>query len=149
MKLTVYRFLHTENETIGILFINGIFECYTLEDEFRTTKVWGETRIPEGTYQVKLRKEGGHHNRYSQKFPDIHKGMLHVQDVPNFKWILIHIGNDDDDTAGCLLVGEAISSDNKSIARSTLAYKKMYKKVADALEAGEDVYIQYRILGAD
>ena len=44
------------------------FECYTLEDEYRDVKVMGETCIPEGTYDVKFRKEGGFHSRYSAKY---------------------------------------------------------------------------------
>ncbi len=106
MELTVLRYASGEESTLGLLYIDKKFACYTLEDEHRDVKVMGETRIPAGRYQVKLRTEGSHHLRYQQKFPDIHKGMLHVTNVPNFQWILIHIGNDDDDTAGCLLVGD-------------------------------------------
>ena len=77
-----------------------------LEDEYRDGKVMGETCIPEGTYDVKPRTEGGFHNRYTAKYGDFHKGMLHVQDVPNFEFILIHTGNTDEHTAGRLLLGE-------------------------------------------
>ena len=37
-------------------------------------KVYGETRIPAGTYKLKLRTEGGYHQKYSKRFPDIHRG---------------------------------------------------------------------------
>lgn len=140
MKLKVVRLKDNGNTTIGALYINGKFECWTLEDEHRTVKVFGETRIPEGDYQIKLRTVGGHHNRYSNKF-DFHKGMLHLQDVPNFKWILIHIGNTDDDTAGCLLVGKDLYE--TSIGNSTGAYKQMYQKVIKAFERKEPVNITY------
>ena len=90
MEIEVIRYNNKEDFTGGLLFIDGQFECYTLEDEYRTQKVYAETRIPDGRYKVSLRTEGGHHIRYSKKFPDLHKGMLHILDVPNFKWILIH-----------------------------------------------------------
>lgn len=72
--------------------------------------------------------------------------MLHVQDVPNFKWILIHIGNDDDDTAGCLLVGDSSINNLTQPGRinsSTIAYERMYKKVIEAFDRGDEVYITY------
>jgi len=144
MKIKVFRFLDTGHETMGVLYINGRFRGYTLEDEERTVKVWGETRIPEGTYKVGLRKEGSHHARYSQKFPDIHRGMLHVLDVPNFKYILIHIGNTEDDTAGCLLVGSYLHPNNKAICQSTVKYKEIYPEIANAIESGDEVTIEYK-----
>ena len=146
MQLSVLRYSENGESTLGLLFIDGKFECYTLEDEHRDIKVKAETRIQSGTYQVKLRTIGTHHQRYSKKFPDIHKGMLHVQDVPEFTNILIHIGNNDDNTAGCLLVGDS-SINNLTragqINNSTYAYKRMYAKVAKVLARGEDVYITY------
>ena len=144
MRIEVLRFKDTGQETLGLLKINGQFRGWTLEDEERTVKVWGETRIPEGTYKVGLRTEGGHHKRYSKLFPSIHKGMLHVLDVPNFKYILIHIGNFDDDTAGCLLVGSALGGDQKSIIRSTDKYVEVYPEIATAIDNNEPVTITYK-----
>ena len=142
MKLEVKRFNDTGEASLGILLIDGKFECYTLEDEERTIKKWGETRIPEGTYKIGLRTGGGHHERYSQKFPEFHEGMLHVLDVPKFEYILIHIGNREDDTAGCLLVGTLPGSED-TIIQSTIAYKKVYPKVLEAIKRGEPVTITY------
>lgn len=150
MKLEVLRYSSGDNDTLGILLIDGAFECYTLEDEFRTVKVFGETRIPQGTYKIGLRTEGGHNNRYNNKFSYVHEGMLHVLDVPNFKYILIHIGNDDDDTAGCLLVGDTTNNNKLHdgfIGSSTQAYIRMYKKVLKAIKSGEPVTITYRDVG--
>lgn len=143
MKLLVERYKSTTNATLGKLYINGAFECYTLEDEFRAVKVKGETRIPAGTYKLALRKEGTTHVHYAQRFPDIHKGMLHVTDVPGFQYILIHIGNTEKDTEGCLLVGADRDENAMTLGHSTVAYRKMYPVVAAALEAGEDVEITY------
>jgi hypothetical protein len=150
MKLKVIRFSSQSDSTSGLLFdvTNGNkFLCYTLEDEHREEKVMAETRIPAGVYSIKLRKEGGFHGRYTKKYGSMHKGMLHVQDVPNFKWILIHTGNTDEHTAGCLIVGDSQENNvlvkDGFIGRSTQAYKRIYPPIARALENGEQVTIEY------
>ena len=147
MKLTVVRTQFGTDATNGLLFINGIFECYTLEDQYQAVKVMHETCIPEGTYDIKFRKTGGFHSKYSERYKNAHYGMLHIQDVPNFTYILIHTGNTDEHTSGCLIVGETqqdleISKDG-FIGSSTVAYKKMYSKVANQLLQGKDVTIEY------
>ena len=107
MKYEVLRISSGKDSTSGMLFeINNgkrTFLAYTLEDEQRDVKVWGETRIPAGTYKLELRTEGGFHTRYSGKYGAMHKGMIHVQDVPGFEYILWHTGNTDEHTAGCLI----------------------------------------------
>ena len=117
------------------------FLCYTLEDEARTVKKWGETRIPSGKYKLTLRNEGGFSTRYKAKFGDWHQGMIYVNEVPNFEYILWHIGNDDDDTAGCLLVGK--TSQDNFIGNSTAAYKEIYPPIRDAILSGEEVTVSY------
>ncbi len=148
MKLNVVRTQFGEEATNGLLFIDGVFECYTLEDQYQKVKVMHETCIPEGTYQIKLRNEGGFSSRYLQKYGDeFHKGMLHIQDVPGFEWILVHQGNTDLHTSGCLILGDTQQDLDKSkrgfIGNSKDAYKKMYPKVRDALLNGEKVTIEY------
>ena len=142
MHILVDRYLSNDDATLSKVYIDGAYQCEGLEDEYRRNKVVGETRIPSGTYDVGVRKTGGFHNRYSSMFPSFHKGMLHVLDVPNFKWILIHVGNYDRDTAGCLLVG---SGDEKAMAvwLSKGTYRRFYKKVIDAAIAG-NLTIEYR-----
>jgi hypothetical protein len=147
MKLTVVRTQFGTDATNGLLFINGIFECYTLEDQYQAVKVMHETCIPEGTYDIKFRKTGGFHAKYSERYKNAHYGMLHIQDVPNFTYILIHTGNTDEHTSGCLIVGETqqdleVSKDG-FIGSSTVAYKKMYAKVAGQLLQGKPVSIEY------
>lgn len=144
MKIEVLRYNDTGNETLGLLMINGKFRGHTLEDEERTVKVYGETRIPEGTYKIGFRKEGGFHLRYLNKFPNMHKGMLEVLDVPGFKYVLIHIGNTDDDTAGCLLVARSLGVNNDSIVKSKDKYIEIYPEIARAIRNGEPVTITYR-----
>ena len=126
------------------------FLAYTLEDEYRDEKKYGETRIPDGTYKLDLRKTGGYHQKYSKRFKDIHIGMLHVTNVPGFEYILIHCGNTDEHTAGCLLVGDSQENNQITkdgfIGKSTQAYKRIYPKIAKAIECGEEVTIKYRSL---
>ena len=150
MKLEVLRISSESDSTSGLVFdvTNGRkFLCYSLEDEYRSEKVMHETRVPAGTYKILLRKEGGFHGRYTKKYGDFHKGMLHVQDVPGFKWILIHTGNTDEHTSGCLIVGDSQENNqllkNGFIGRSTQAYKRIYPPIAEALENGEEVTITY------
>lgn len=131
--------------TIGKLCINGEFECFTLEDTHRDVKIKHETRIPAGIYEIKLRLFGGHHERYSkhsnESIRKTHKGMLWLQDVPNFTDILIHIGNSHKDTSGCILVGRNYVGDR--LEQSTLAYADMYPKILKLLELGP-VFIEIR-----
>ena len=148
MKLNVVRHQFGEEATNGLLFIDGVFECYTLEDQYQEVKVMHETCIPEGTYEIKLRDAGGFSSRYLQKYgPEFHKGMLHIVDVPGFEYILIHCGNTDEHTAGCLLLGN--SQENNQIKKdgfiggSANAYMTIYPLIASAIESGKDVCITY------
>lgn len=141
MKIEVLRFSDNSRATGGLMFIDGAFQCFTLEDEKRQVKVKEETCIPVGEYEIKLRTEGTHHEKYRVKYPDFHIGMLHLQNVPNFQYILIHIGNSEKDSAGCLLVGNQITK-ALTLVDSTGAYIDMYKKVAPALKRGERVTIK-------
>tara|TARA_R110000782_G_scaffold26546_1_gene67913 strand:- start:670 stop:1134 length:465 start_codon:yes stop_codon:yes gene_type:complete len=151
MKLEVLRFSSDSDSTLGVLFDTTCerkFLCFTLEDEFREIKISGETRIPAGTYNVTLRTEGGFNQRYNDKFgTDFNKGMLWVRDVPGFEYILIHIGNNDNDTEGCLLVGDTQTQNitkNGFIGSSTDAYTRIYPPIADVLVGGGEVTITYK-----
>ena len=152
MKLVVKRFADNSDTTLGILYINGVFECFTVEDEERATKVKGETLIPNGIYSVGLRKEGGYHSKYSEKYGSMHKGMLAIfnadnwkicQDGMEFQYILIHTGNTEKHTMGCLLVNDAVSGKTFTGSSSVDAYKAFYPKVSKAIEEGESVTIEY------
>ena len=151
MKLEVLRFSSQKDSTNGILFNvteGREFLCYTLEDEYRDKKIKGETRIPSGTYKITLRTVGGFHGKYEKKYGEMHKGMLWVRDVPNFEYILIHTGNTDEHTAGCLLVGDTqqqniTKSKSGFIGASVDAYKRIYPSIASAIERGDDVEISY------
>lgn len=145
LNIEIHRYGFGLNSTLGRVSLERrgeVFECFSLEDERRRVKVAGETCIPPGTYEVKLRTEGGLHSKYSDRFPETHRGMLWLQDVPNFQWVYIHIGNKERHTDGCPLVGEVpvILPDGEfEIARSEAAYLKLYSIVTEAMDAGERV----------
>ena len=150
MKYEVLRVSSQKDSTSGLLFEvdNGkrTFLCYTIEDEQRDVKVWGETRIPAGTYQLELRTEGGFHNRYKSRYA-FHKGMIWVKDVPGFEYILWHTGNTDENTAGCLILGNSQESNivkkDGFVGYSRDAYAFVYPRVAAAIESGLRVSVEY------
>lgn len=151
LKFHLVRMEQGDDSTLGRLFIqkstiDDEFQCYTLEDELREVKVPGETAIPKGTYRVLPRTQGKMHPKYAKRYGDLHAGMAWLQDVPDFKWVYIHTGNTDDDTAGCLLVGTGFQEtdegeNNHIVTGSRNAYVPLYAKIFDAWEDGEDVFI--------
>lgn len=143
MMIDIHRYKDDGDATLGMMCIDGIPVCYTLEDEGRDIKIPGETCIPSGQYEIILRKHGGFHNRYASKF-DYHEGMLELVGVPNFTNILIHIGNYERNTDGCILVGATggVEADGTlCVWQSTKAYANIYPKILAALNAGETVML--------
>lgn len=141
MELLLERIKSDPNTTIGNLWIDSKLRAFTLEDEYRTKKVMGETRIQAGRYELKLRNEGGMAPRYNARFAHInHRGMIWLQDVPNFTYVYIHVGNDEKDTEGCILVGFGADLAAMRLTYSVPAYEFMYKSVASAIE-GEGAWI--------
>lgn len=146
IEIDIIRYSDGGQSTTGLFFIDGKFECHTLEDQYRDVKVYADTRIPAGRYKITLRTEGTKHESYKKRFPAIHKGMLWIRDVPGFEYILIHIGNDEKDTAGCLLIGLNVNQNVYApgqLENSTDAYLKLYPKIANHLSAGGEVFINY------
>ena len=151
VELEVWRYRGTTIATLGHFMLRGesTWEqlCFALEDRSRPlgVKVRGTTRIPAGRYAIELRTEGGMHARYQVGQGAGHRGMLWLRDVPGFKWVYIHIGNDDDDTEGCILVGEDRNEAACTIGRSRAAYSRIYPRIAAAIEA-EGAWITLRDL---
>ncbi len=145
MNIDLIRYSMASHSSLGMMLINGAFACYTLEDKAREVKVMGETCIPAGCYRMDLRTEGGQNQKYLKKFPDVHKGMLHLRDVPNFNYIHLHIGNTIGDTDGCILLGDKANNNTiiaGTISDSTNAYKRIYPRIAKAIADGkEEVWI--------
>ena len=151
MQLEVLRFSSEKDSTSGLLFDitnnKRKFLAYTLEDEYREDKEMHETRIPAGTYSITLRTVGGFHAKYTEKYGDMHKGMLWVRNVPGFEYILIHTGNTDEHTSGCLLVGDTQTNNQTKkdgfVGSSVNNYKRIYPPIAKTLEDGGTVTITY------
>lgn len=146
MELVLNRKKDNHEETFGHLHIDGQFFCVTLEDTYRHKKIKGETRIPAGYYEIKLRKQSPMAERYKAKYKT--DGMLHLQKVPNFTNVYIHIGNSKEDTNGCILVGakglQIVEEGRQKlkIVDSTKTYKPLWKLVADKIEINEPVHIK-------
>jgi len=119
MVITVKRLYKTENSTIGELLIDGVFECFALEDKERPVKIKGETAIPKGTYKVIINQS----NRFKRLLPLL-------IDVPNFEGVRIHSGNSNHDTEGCILVGQ--TRNKNYIGQSRKAFDKLFKKMQAA-----------------
>lgn len=144
MLLEIKRAFLGRDSILGILSVDGKPFCFTVEDELRKEKIAGETCIPEGCYEIKLRNEGGMTKRYGEKF-DFHKGMLWLQDVPNFEWVYIHIGNTDKHSEGCILVNYNGMIDTEfgggTGGFSTQCYTDLYKMIIADMEKGNKVHI--------
>jgi len=118
MKLVLKRFEYANTYTIGKLYIDDIYQCYTLEDVVRKgPKVDGKTAIPAGTYSVIV----DHSNRFNRDLP-------HILDVPGFTGVRIHSGNTSANTEGCILVGTTWTGGD-FIGNSKIAFDALFKKI--------------------
>ena len=128
MKLDLIRKWFTEESTIGELFIDGAFFCYTLEDKVREEKIYGKTAIPYGTYEVIA--------TYSPRFK---RTLPILKNVPNFEGVRIHSGNTAKDTEGCILVG--FTKGKNFIGNSKSAFIQFMPKLQAGLKTGK-VFIE-------
>lgn len=137
MKLLLERYEFTDNATIGKLFVNGQFFCYTLEDKDRKIeegseeKVHGQTAIPRGIYEVVI----DYSNRFKCQMP-------RLLDVSEFTGIRIHAGNFDADTDGCILVGIGVGKNR--LFNSRVAYNRLMDRLEAAFDKGETVQIEVK-----
>lgn len=131
MDLKIVRKEFTSKSTIGELYVDDVFECYTLEDRYRPDgpKVPHETCIPCGTYEVTI--------DFSNRFKRL---MPHVLDVPNFSGIRIHSGNTSADTEGCILLGKTKATDR--VDKSRLAFNNFFAKLDEAVDSNEPVALE-------
>ena len=130
MKLTLQRTLLSEDCTIGELYVENVIECHTLE--LPTRDGLPGSAIPTGIFIVA--------NRFS---PKLGRNVPHIDNIPNRSNILIHYGNDEKDTNGCILVGRVWTPANPCwIGESRLAFDALYEKIAAAFSAGDSVTIE-------
>jgi hypothetical protein len=150
MKLLLKRTFKGPQYTIGKLYVNGVYECDTLEDtdrglyqtqsllEIQNKKVYGQTAIPYGTYKIDM-------NTVSPKFKDrswakFCGGKLpRLIDVKGYEGVLIHVGNKAEDTLGCILVGE--NKIKGQVISSTDTFKKLYDRLKTAHDNHEPITI--------
>ena len=139
MLLTVLRNPSENGATVGEMLLDGVHECFTLEDEVREIKgetvgkwkIPGKTAIPEGKYRVVLTMS----NRFKKVLPEL-------LNVPGFLGVRIHSGNTQDDTEGCILVGEGKGS--CTVTRSRDAMVELMAALTGVLENGEQVWIEIK-----
>lgn len=142
MLISLQRTRENHLSTVGTISAGGPPIFSTLEDGARNPKVHGETRIPAGRYGLKLRTEGGMNARYLDRFgPTFHHGMLWLQDVPDFTFVYIHIGNMPTESDGCILIGSHTVEPTRSgypyrVSESEKAYRLFYPRVAEAISRG-------------
>lgn len=153
MNLTLKRTYKGDQYTIGHLYVNNQFFCDTIEDVYRGTtqdmpftktgdntgywtdsngnkiqKVYGETAIPSGTYDVEI--------TYSNKFK---KHLPEVKSVNGYQGIRIHSGNTQKDSLGCIIVGENKVKGQVINSRNTMT--KLMARLEEALEFKETIKI--------
>jgi len=130
MKLRLERNWLIGDTTTGKLYINGKFFCYTLEDKIRNEKIYGETAIPYGLYDVD--------RTWS---PHFKIKMPLIKNVPNFEGIRIHKGTTAQDSSGCLLVAKSLSEDKQRLINSKIAFDDLDNKITEAIKSGEKITI--------
>jgi hypothetical protein len=134
MEIKLKRTSLNSHSTLGDLSVNDTFECHTLEDIVRKpgVKVFGATAIPTGIFVIIV--------NLSARFK---RFMPRLLEVPSFDGILIHSGNTDVDTHGCILVGDKLTSDGRiQGGTSKVAYDRLFLKIEQAIKLGEKVTIE-------
>ncbi|HEV7570926.1 MAG TPA: DUF5675 family protein [Thermoanaerobaculia bacterium] len=130
MEMQVTRQTFTDESTIGELTIDGVHQCFTLEDKVREQKVFGETAIPAGRYEVVVNFS----NHFQKMLPELVA-------VPNFEGVRIHSGNTAKDTEGCILVG--VTKGTNVVSNSKDAFNVLFAKI-QAAAAQEKVFIEIK-----
>lgn len=146
MTLELERFYSDDKTTLGMLYADGEFLCFTLEDPHQPVKIKGRTRIPKGRYHVRPRAGGKWPGRFAAKLPWHGARSLEIVGVPGFTAILFHTGNTATDTQGCVLVGNGVSFPGR-VTNSWGAYERFARKVLPVIDAGETVMLRILEVG--
>lgn len=150
MELKLVRIALKDSYTIGRLYIDGQYECDTLEDKVRDVnrdgdlndvgeqKVYSQTAIPYGRYEITMKVISP---KYSQRSSYMWcRGFLpRLLNVPHFDGILMHAGNTATDSAGCVLVGE--NKVKGRLVNSMVTLKRVCEKLKRASDLGEKIWI--------
>jgi hypothetical protein len=135
MKMLLKRKLMGETTTIGELYVDGTFECFTCEDKVREdgVKVPGATAIPAGEYAVRVTWS----NRFGKSLPQL-------MSVPGFEGIRIHPGNTAADTEGCILPGVSKMPDGSGVTNSRMAFQSLFGWILKAESLQQPITIEVR-----
>lgn len=151
MEILIKRIAKRDTYTIGKMYINNKYICDTLEDtdrglaqsmsvtEIASKKIKHRTAIPTGTYTITMNVRS---NRYSKSkwYVDFCNAMMpRFINVPGYDGILIHPGNTNKDTSGCILVGKNTIVGKLTESRAT--FKKLYLMLKDAANKGEKISV--------
>lgn len=134
------------------LYIDGKWFCNCLEDTdrgldnsmsedmIRTLKKPSITAIPRGTYEITLDVVSPKFSRYDF-YKDVCNGKVpRLKNVKGFDGILIHAGNTDRDSSGCLLVGQ--NKVKGQVVNSKETFKQLYNLLQDRKSRGEKIIIK-------
>ena len=147
VTLTLLRYLDDGETTIGLLYVNDAFYCYTLEDTFQKVKIAGSTRIPAGRYAIKFREEETELTQeYRTRYPEWFVYHLELQNVPQFSAVYIHNGGDHTDTEGCILVSDSISveDENTYLTNSRTTFKRLYVFLQQQMTESKKIFIDIK-----
>lgn len=134
-----------KTSSYGVLIHDNQHLCFIIEDEHRDVKLDNETRIPKGKYSIKFREVDSPMTlKYRKKYPDFFTYHLELQNIENFEYVYIHVGNAESNTSGCLLTNTGVTSKRGDWVgtESVKAFKEVYKLVAESLANGEEVSIE-------
>jgi len=162
--IKIERFRFSPNWTLSRVYVNGIQNGYCIEDEIRHVKLHGETAIPFGNFQLKLRQSPSFSASFlysdaanllieakdKGKHPNIkdfrNHDLIWIDPIPNFGLVLIHWGNTDLDSDGCLIVGAKMGvlsthkgkpiEPREGVVESRIFYKALYPKLYPLIKAG-------------
>ncbi|EAL6002315.1 hypothetical protein GHZ00_07085 [Campylobacter coli] len=105
-----------------------LFECFSLEEDKEGLESGKDLRIPEGNYNLKRHSPSRFENTLRSITKKDDDTMINVfnEKVPFDRHILIHWGNTDKDTKGCILLGLTKDNNNESVGQSRQACKEFY-----------------------
>ncbi|EHH5700858.1 hypothetical protein HVL13_001826 [Campylobacter coli] len=105
-----------------------LFECFSLEEDKEGLESGKDLRIPEGNYNLKRHSPSRFENTLRSITKKDDDTMINVynDEVPSSRAILIHWGNTDKDTKGCILLGLTKDNNNESVGQSRQACKEFY-----------------------
>ena len=151
LELLLDRKYKKDTYTIGDFYVDGEWFCNSMEDkdrglsqtmsveEIKETKVYGETAIPTGRYEVRMDIVSPKYNGVKWYKDNFGGRMPRLESVKGFAGILIHSGNTALDSAGCILVG--MNKAKGKVLDSRATFQKLWNILEQARKAGKTIYL--------